>query len=1125
MRRFERRLAGLATVALLGLALGPVAATAHAAPVRRSEPPLTAALARRLSRGVTHRVIVVMRNGLAATAHLPAGARELQAAAVQRPVLEELHLTGSRDVHPLALVDDVVATVSAGEEARLRSDPAVARVIPDATVRESVPVTPRIVGRRQGSSPPASVCPTGRGVQLDPQALALVHDATQSGRGAAAQALGYTGAGVKVGFLADGIDTSNPNFVRADGQHVFVDYQDFSGWGTNSPTNGAEAFLDASSIAAQGRKVYDLSSYGTGLTAPCRIRILGAAPGASLVGLDVFGGGVAWTSTILQAINWAVLHDHVNVLDESLGSNPFPDVQALDALEQANNAAVARGVTVTVAAGDAGPTGTIGSPASDPQVLSVGATTSFRAYLQAGLAQPASATSWLDNNMSALSSGGVDQAGRTVDVVAPGDLNWALCSPDPRYQGCTNAQGRPSSFQLAGGTSEAAPLTAAVAALVIQAHRSSHAGATPTPAVVGRIITSTAEDVQSPSDQQGAGLLDAYAAVLAARSYPGGTAAAVGHAVLTSSGQLTATGTPGTSETLGETLTNDGSGPVSLVLSSRTLGPASSVDTASTSLSAGGVAEETFTVPPGEARLDAQIAYTAPTVSSSDYSAAVSVSLVAPDGAFAANSAPQGTGAHGEATVADPAPGTWTALISAGSDATTVQFAAQVATWVPFGTLSSSSLTLAPGASGTVTLDAATPSSPGDQAGELTIRSTVAAAPAFTRATSVPVVLRSEVPTPAPTSTFTGVLTGGNGRSPSTGQSAYYQVPIPAGEPSLAAVITPPSSQDTFYAELVAPDGMVASMASSSSATDTLDGARLTWRDGAQLHVPSPPAGLWTLVVDFYNRVSGTQLFQPYTVTLSTASPEVSAVALPDSPGTTLPAGQATTVGVSVTNQGTTPEEYFVDARLPTTTTETLVSTSVDAGLVPNPTEPVEPSYLVPSQTSSVSVSARAPAPATFDVGFAYGDPDVGADPGVTDQPTATVTAPSGSLSDGLWLVAAGLDGPSGTKGFPAGRIPVTMTATTAAFDPAVSSPTGDLWRTASDPSAGFAPCVVGPGQTVTIPVTITPDAAPGSVVSGTLYVDTYDPVNALTVTGVAGLIPGGSELAALPYSYTVGSS
>jgi hypothetical protein len=70
-----------------------------------------------------------------------------------------------------------------------------------------------------------------------------------------------TGSGVKVAFIADGLDPNNPDFIRPNGEHVFVDYQDFSGAGPSAPSDGREAFGDASSIAAQGTVVHDLSQF------------------------------------------------------------------------------------------------------------------------------------------------------------------------------------------------------------------------------------------------------------------------------------------------------------------------------------------------------------------------------------------------------------------------------------------------------------------------------------------------------------------------------------------------------------------------------------------------------------------------------------------------------------------------------------------------------------------------------------------------------------------------------------------------------------------------------------------------------------------------------------------------
>ena len=47
--------------------------------------------------------------------------------------------------------------------------------------------------------------------------------------------------------------------------------------------------------------------------------------------------------------------------------------------------------------------------------------------------------------------------------------------------------------------------------------------------------------------------------------------------------------------------------------------------------------------------------------------------------------------------------------------------------------------------------------------------------------------LRALIPTPNPSTTVTTTLTGGNGRQYISGQTVYYQVNVPAGQPELNA--------------------------------------------------------------------------------------------------------------------------------------------------------------------------------------------------------------------------------------------------------------------------------------------------------------------------------------------------
>jgi hypothetical protein len=1098
--------------------------------------PLTSSQAAALSTDVSDKVIVVMKDQVPQD---PASRGSVQSrrqieAQDQGPILGELNETKAKKVHAYTTINAVAATVSPGEASRLRANPAVAEVVPDQIIHLASPFdAPPAAGTATtttGRTPPPGTCPApGAPPLLEPQALEAINADSTTPNAKTARSLGIDGSGVTVAFIADGVDTNNTDFIRPDGSHVFVDYKDFSGEGTAVNTGGVEAFLDSSSIAAQGRNVYDISQFSAlGLNRPCDIRIEGVAPGASLVGLDIFGAEDAgFNSSFLQAIDYAVSVDHVNVLNESLGNNYYPDDQAsLDLIKQANDEAVAAGTTVTVSSGDAGVTNTIGTPASDPNVISAGASTTYQLPLQLGYggAQFSGVTGYLNNNISSLSSSGFQQDGSTISLVAPGELNWILCSTDTAmYSECTNFLGGSTPIDESGGTSESAPLTAGTAALVIQAYSKTHGGSLPTPALVKQILTSTADDIQAPADEQGSGLLDAYRAVVAAESYQAPAPADTPDTLLENTSQFNSVAPTGTAESFAEQLTNEGSTPDTVAVSSRTLGAYTPVAKASVTLSDTASPQSidyqgftdnyeavTFNVPTGVDRLNGAIAFQG---SSSALSARVRLALIDPAGQLADYSLPQGIGNYGDAQVADPMPGAWTAYIwsrdTAGGGTTgPVVFGASVARYKSFGTVSPSTLTIAPGATMPVTLSVATPSTPGDVAGSLVLDS--ASQPGL----AVPVTLRALVPS-GPTK-FSGVLTGGNGRASFTGVTEYYQLDVPAGQPELNASVTlannPDNQMDIW---LIDPSGQAQAFQSNTLVTENSSGQVFgTATFGANVHVVDPAAGRWTVIIVFAPTVSGTALTERFRVSVDQNPALVTAGGVPN--GNRISATHPAVVTIQVTNTGTAPEAYFVDGRLDATAQYDLPSISSAQATVPLSAFASIPFYLVPSETTALlgTATTAGSEPIQFDLGAPTGDPDAVSGQGSTVAATVTGTP----VTAGEWDLAPDVVGPFGATAATSETVNTTLTATTEAFDPAVESDTGDLWQAAVGGPLTISPVVVLPGHKANIPVIIAPTGSRGSRVSGVLYLDD-DSLFSLYGT----LAPNGNTVAAIPYHYRIG--
>jgi hypothetical protein len=259
---------------------------------------------------------------------------------------------------------------------------------------------------------------------------------------------------------------------------------------------------------------------------------------------------------------------------------------------------------------------------------------------------------------------------------------------------------------------------------------------------------------------------------------------------------------------------------------------------------------------------------------------------------------------------------------------------------------------------------------------------------------------------------------------------------------------------------------------------------------------------------------------------------QLAAPTLPDSAGKRLPPGVAKTIPVTITNTGTAPEDYFLDPRLATTTTMTLapLTPALGAGSDTS-TLPLAaagpPEYWVPSHSTSVTVRQTSTRPAMTDLSPYSGDPGV-ASAGLSASSlcgapaSAAYTAPGGDVTSGLWQPGPTECGPYPTAAKPA-KATDTVTATSLAFDRAMTVQTGDLQQLANGAGAyakvNLDIVEVKPGASVTVDVTIRPSGTAGTVVSGTLYLD--DVATSLPPDGDA----AASEVAALPYSYTVGNA
>jgi hypothetical protein len=212
--------------------------------------------------------------------------------------------------------------------------------------------------------------------------------------------------------------------------------------------------------------------HGTGMAGAIAARqnMLGVAPGALLLAVSAFStkanSGEGTTFNILKGIDWAAAQS-ARVINMSFAGPADPRMR--EALQKAS----ARGIVLVAAAGNAGPKSPPLYPAADTGIIAVTAT----------------------NADDGLFSGA--NRGNYITVAAPG---VDVLAPAPE-----------SAYQFTTGTSVAAAEVSGVVALLLERNPSL------TPAEVRKILRDTAKRLSGKPSDVGAGLVDAYKALLAAK--------------------------------------------------------------------------------------------------------------------------------------------------------------------------------------------------------------------------------------------------------------------------------------------------------------------------------------------------------------------------------------------------------------------------------------------------------------------------------------------------------------------------------------------------------------------------------------------------------------------------------
>lgn len=297
--------------------------------------------------------------------------------------------------------------------------------------------------------------PFVKSIERDRKVRLVLHESVPQIRASDVWAKGITGKGVKVAILDTGIHDEHPALTV----EKEVVYNSYIWWWEGTD---------------------DLNGHGTkvaGIIASTDSTYRGVAPDADLFNVKVMNKyGYGWFSDVIKGIEWAVDNDADIISMSIVAPHYYSCGSYYDVMTLAINEAVNQGTVVVLSGGNWGPyPGTISLLACADKAITSGSVDD-------------------NDNVPDFSSRGPTSDGKVKpDLVAPG-VSVMTTSND-------------NLFKPLSGTSSATPHISGVVALLLDANP------TLTPAEIKETLKSTAVDLGLDKNTQGAGRIDAYAAI------------------------------------------------------------------------------------------------------------------------------------------------------------------------------------------------------------------------------------------------------------------------------------------------------------------------------------------------------------------------------------------------------------------------------------------------------------------------------------------------------------------------------------------------------------------------------------------------------------------------------------